>query len=465
MKLNNNSISHSELEALSFEGIRKNFLYISLSAFLAVIASVIFQFADEFWSSILVVVSVLSLLISRYASSRYLLFFQRVAVLAILLMTAYLVHITPSFSVIIVLMPTLVFVYFIERSKFVRLSALISSLIIFYLAFVRFKFSLDIGNFGGELAYFLPLFDCSLAALFIGLFIRSHSSFSRLTIEAARQHADEIQQANQETEAIVKELGERLEILAECEEQATKTLSVERLTKSQLEASKEQLEQFAYAASHDLKEPIRTVRSFLQIVQRKLSNEIIEEEGLKEYFDFVDRNTEAMQNLLARLLTFSRIGSMEIVPTSVSLDKVLAIAAIPYRDNLEINLEGNKEDYVIVVDPGFIKIIVEELLSNAVLFRKSGQLAKLTVEVSKNVDGDTLLKFTDQGIGIEKMYEEKVFGLFQRLNPQELYAGSGLGLSLVRRLVEVIHGKAWLSSELGVGTSIYVVLPKGEYQV
>jgi len=230
----------------------------------------------------------------------------------------------------------------------------------------------------------------------------------------------------------------------------------------ELQRSNEDLEQFAYIASHDLKEPLRTVSSFVQLLSRRYKGKI--DARADEYINFVVEGTTHMQNLLRDLLEYSRIGSREKSFCAVELGRLAEQA----RQNLQ---KAISECGAIIRIDNLPTAMVEEtqmvqlfqnLIANGIKFSRD---RNPVVEIYSNRnENEWIINVRDNGIGIEPQHYEQIFDIFKRLNPKEEYSGTGLGLALCKKIVERHSGRIWVNSLPGKETTFSFSLPAGENQ-
>lgn len=226
----------------------------------------------------------------------------------------------------------------------------------------------------------------------------------------------------------------------------------------ELSRSNEELEQFAYVASHDLQEPLRMVSSFSELLQRKYRS-VLGSEG-QRYIDFLTDGAFRMQELIDELLRYSRVQ-----PPNASTRSREALTPLVRRamKRLQTSLDESSAEIVVgplptlEVAPGHIVQIFQNLLSNALKFRRE---VTPRVEISsRRQDGEWVISVADNGIGIDERFFSRIFLVFQRLHTRDEFEGTGVGLAIVKRIVEQHGGRVWVESQLGEGTSFHFTLP------
>jgi signal transduction histidine kinase/CheY-like chemotaxis protein len=222
--------------------------------------------------------------------------------------------------------------------------------------------------------------------------------------------------------------------------------------------SNEELQQFAYIASHDLQEPLRTVSIYAQLMARRYRGQL--QGDADQFIDFMVEGAERMERLIHDLLDFSRVearGADFFVNMNCDEafdDAVRNLHSLIHESGAVI-AKGDLPS--ITGDPVQMTRLFQNLLVNSIKYR-SPQVP--SIQVAANRAGrDWLFSVRDNGIGIEPQYAEKVFGIFKSLDPRDKRSGSGMGLAICRKIVSRHHGRIWVESELGKGATFYFTLP------
>lgn len=229
------------------------------------------------------------------------------------------------------------------------------------------------------------------------------------------------------------------------------------VTNAQLSQSNAELEQFAYVASHDLQEPLRSVSSCLQLLKKRYAGQLDARAG--EFIDHAVGGSQRMRDLIDDLLTLSRVDAA--TATLVTIDSAAVLEQA--RANLAhaIQESGAQLSHgslpTVNGSPPMLAQLFQNLVSNAIKFRGN---APPIVDVRAVRDGDQwLFSVADRGIGIEPQYFDRIFRLFQRLHTRDEYAGTGLGLAICKKIVERHGGRIWVESEPGHGATFFFTLP------
>jgi signal transduction histidine kinase len=223
----------------------------------------------------------------------------------------------------------------------------------------------------------------------------------------------------------------------------------------ELARSNTELEQFAYVASHDLQEPLRKVASFCQLIEQRYGDKL-DERG-RQYVTFAVDGAKRMQQLINDLLAFSRVGRGPLQPAQVDMDFVLDQARISLASAIEESSAQIAAGPLPPVrgEPALLAAVFQNLIGNALKFRRDGGVPPHIEIGAERVDGEWVFACADDGIGIEPEYAERIFMIFQRLHPKDVYAGTGIGLALCRKIVEYHGGRIWLDTEADDGRTTF----------
>lgn len=242
-------------------------------------------------------------------------------------------------------------------------------------------------------------------------------------------------------------LLERQEMERELEEKA-----------QQLERSNTELQQFAYVASHDLQEPLRMVSSYVQLLNRRYGDKL--DQDAKEFIGFAVDGAERMRMLIQDLLAFSRVTTKGQPLEPTDSGHVLELAL----NNLKIIIDesGTKvekgEMPEILADQVQLVQVFQNLVQNAIKFH--GPQTPMVRIGAQERDGEWLFSVSDNGVGIEEQYFERIFIIYQRLHSKTEYGGTGIGLALVKKIVERHGGRIWVESTPGEGSTFYFTIPQ-----
>nr|WP_225447497.1 sensor histidine kinase [Streptacidiphilus sp. PB12-B1b] len=228
-----------------------------------------------------------------------------------------------------------------------------------------------------------------------------------------------------------------------------------------LRRSNAELEQFAYVASHDLQEPLRKVASFCQLLQRRYAEQL--DERANQYIGFAVDGANRMQTLINDLLAFSRVGRVHDGYTPVDLEQVWAST----EDSLSVGIAETGAVLVrdplptVAGDPTQLGMLLQNLITNAVKFRAPDRPPRITLTCEPDPERDLWrFAFTDNGIGIDAEYAERVFVIFQRLHTRDAYPGNGIGLAMCKKIVEFHGGSIAVDPRHSGGTRIAFTLPR-----
>jgi light-regulated signal transduction histidine kinase (bacteriophytochrome) len=268
----------------------------------------------------------------------------------------------------------------------------------------------------------------SKVAVFAELFRKS--SALRAEVEERRQAEERIRQLN-------KELSERVDELAE---------------------ANAELESFSYTVSHDLRAPLRQVSGFVALLQEGLSGR--QSAADAEYIDLIQVAITRMGQLIDDLLSFSRVGRVEINRSVVNLASLVE----QVRETLTPALSGRDVRWQIGAlpevegDPAMLRQVFASLLDNALKFTRTRAYAEIEIGARRELQ-EHVFFVRDNGVGFDARYADKLFGVFQRLHTGAEFEGTGIGLASVRRIIQRHNGFSWAESVSGEGTVVYFSLP------
>lgn len=221
-----------------------------------------------------------------------------------------------------------------------------------------------------------------------------------------------------------------------------------------------ELEQFAYVASHDLQEPLRTITNFLSLLERKFATMI--DPQAKSYIDYSVDAAKRMRHLILDLLEFSRVGRItDGKAEDIDLNELINEIILLHRQQMEdLSATINFDQLPILHSyKAPIRQIFQNFINNGIKYHREN-VSPIVSIVCKDAGDFWQFSITDNGIGINKQYFEKIFVIFQRLNNRQQYAGTGIGLTISKKIIEGMNGKIWLDSEEGIGTTFHFTIPK-----
>ena len=224
-----------------------------------------------------------------------------------------------------------------------------------------------------------------------------------------------------------------------------------------LRRSNEDLEQFAYIASHDLQEPLRMVASYTTLLAQRYKSKL--DEKADKYIFYAVDGAKRMQQLITDLLEYSRVGSQgrPLVPVSSQavVESVLDLLRASIQ-RVKASVEVGSLP-VVLADEGQLRQLFQNVIGNAIKFRSEGAAPR--VRISATLQNERwVFSISDNGIGLDMRYANQIFQMFTRLHERGAYEGSGIGLAIAKRIVERHRGNIWLESECGTGTTVLFTL-------
>jgi len=232
-----------------------------------------------------------------------------------------------------------------------------------------------------------------------------------------------------------------------------------RAAHQELQRSNQELEQFAYVASHDLQEPLRMVASYTQLLERRYESRL--DTTAREFMAYIVDGATRMKQLIEDLLAYSRVGTKGAEFKPAPVEAALRRALYNLRASIEEAGAVVTHDTLptLPADEGQLAQLLQNLIGNALKFR-SASVARIHVGALEK-ETDWQFEVRDNGIGIEPQYYERIFMVFQRLHNKGEYPGTGIGLAICKKVVERHGGRIWVESKPGEGSSFFFTLPKG----
>jgi light-regulated signal transduction histidine kinase (bacteriophytochrome) len=260
---------------------------------------------------------------------------------------------------------------------------------------------------------------------------------------------------------ILLQLNEKNQILEEQKKEISAHTEALKLKDEKLQKSNADLQNFAYSASHDLKEPLRMIGMYTQLLQRRIKPTL--DECSEEYMFYMTDGVKRMQKLLDDLLLYSRLGKNENDIQDVDVNQTLLVVIY----NLAATI---KETNAAIISSNLPTIcasstemmqLFQNMIANAIKFRRADVAPEVMILHAENEKEHTIT-LQDNGIGIKEEFKEKVFNIFTKLHSTSQYEGSGIGLATCKKIVEEMGGRMWLTSTEGVGTTFYFTFPKNK---
>jgi two-component system, chemotaxis family, sensor kinase Cph1 len=230
------------------------------------------------------------------------------------------------------------------------------------------------------------------------------------------------------------------------------------LLANDLERSNAELKKFAYVASHDLQEPLNQVANYVQLLEMRYSEAL--DLDAKEFIGFAVEGVNQMQTLIDDVLAYSKVDILGIEWGLTDMETALERSLSHVRSRISETDAIVTSDPMptIVADSTQLMQLFQNLIANAIKFRKPDETPQIHISVQRQED-DWLFSISDNGIGIEPQYFERIFVIFQRLHTRDEYPGSGMGLTICKKIVECHRGKIWVTSEPGRGTTFSFTIP------
>ena len=310
-----------------------------------------------------------------------------------------------------------------------------------------FSFTLGEGSRWLENLILKILLSVAVTVEFTGLF---------LTVLVTKGITKELNEINKATSKITKgDLSARATVLSKNEIGRVAT-QVNKMTE-QLIVSNKELGQVAYIASHDLQEPLRTITNFVNLLQKQYKTKL--DANADEYLSFINEGTVRMQTLVKDLLDYSRIGNdkkLMAIDCKLEVENVLKDMTSSITEN---NAEVNVGCLPVIEGYFELQYLFQNLIHNAIKYRKKDVAPVININ-AEDSGNEWTFSVKDNGIGIEEIYHNRIFTIFQKLHSHKEYEGTGIGLAHCKKIADLHHGKIWLTSEPGKGSTFFFTIPK-----
>lgn len=227
----------------------------------------------------------------------------------------------------------------------------------------------------------------------------------------------------------------------------------------ELENAFNELEAFSYTVSHDLKSPIREIEAYVKIMLQEKNEKL--QTNTKEIINKVNDICDNTITMIENLLGYSKMNNLEICKEMIDISKIFKLTFEQYKTiyserNIEFEFETGMP--MVWADSTLIKQVISNIISNAVKFTKNEYKASIIVGCKKDKE-EYVFYVKDNGAGIDMEFSGKLFGVFQRLHSQEEFSGSGVGLAIIRKIIQKHEGRTWIEGKVNEGTTIYFTLP------
>lgn len=241
----------------------------------------------------------------------------------------------------------------------------------------------------------------------------------------------------------------------------SKLITEEKMKKliKELKCSNDELQQFAYITSHDLQEPLRTIASFTQLLERRYKNKL--DDDADEFIEYIVEASIRMKQMILDLLEYSRIARVEKKCKPLKIENII----LNVLNGLTLLIEENNANITygslptVVADENQLFRVFQNLIENAIKFKKPEKPPKIRIlAYIDEENNEHVFSVSDNGIGIEEQYFGRIFTIFQRLHTREEYPGTGIGLAISKRIIESHGGRMWVESEPEVGSTFYFTI-------
>jgi light-regulated signal transduction histidine kinase (bacteriophytochrome) len=220
----------------------------------------------------------------------------------------------------------------------------------------------------------------------------------------------------------------------------------------------EEMETFSYSVSHDLRAPLRHMRGFMELLQKRMEDQL--DEKSRHYTVLISDAAKKMEQLISDLLALARLGRLELQKEEVNISNLVK----EIIDQVSDETKGRDITWklgelpVVRGEKSLLKLVLVNLISNSVKFTSTRPRAEIEIGCRKEGSEDVFF-IIDNGVGFNMDYVDRLFGVFQRLHPESEFEGTGIGLANVRRIISLHGGRTWAESSLGLGATFYFTIP------
>ncbi|MBA4384515.1 MAG: hypothetical protein C0410_07245 [Anaerolinea sp.] len=228
----------------------------------------------------------------------------------------------------------------------------------------------------------------------------------------------------------------------------------------QLKAANEELEAFSYSVSHDLRAPLRHIHGYIELLYERTRTTL--DDQSRNYMTIVIDSVKEMDNLINDLLSFSRMSRNDLNQSQVDLDNLIKSIILEYEPEIQCRqIQWQISPLPLVTgDQAMLRIVLVNLISNALKFTRSRKIAKIEIGCEKKDEIEVVIFIRDNGVGFDMKYVSKLFGVFQRLHRANEFEGTGIGLANVQRIINRHGGRTWAEGEIDKGATFYFSLPR-----
>jgi signal transduction histidine kinase len=274
-----------------------------------------------------------------------------------------------------------------------------------------------------------------------------------LEYEVGTESKDEIGQLSRAFDKMTRDL----KTTTASRDELNREIVERKRTEDELVRSNENLEQFAYVASHDLQEPLRMMASYSELLERRYRGKL--DNDADDFINYIVDGAKRMQKLINDLLAYSRVGRTGKAAAEFDCNTVIGRVLVSMRAAIEESgavVTRDNMPTLIAVEVNFIQLF-QNLIGNAIKFHGE-EPPRIHIGFEKRMN-EWLFSVRDNGIGVDPKYKDKIFLIFQRLHGREKYQGTGVGLSICKKIVEAQGGRIWIESEPGKGSVFYFTVP------